>query len=367
MEVDGRLAGITGVVEWCQPCADAANKVIAVKFCTVCKDWLCSACTDFHRRFKASKHHTLYDKDALPVTVQDMEQENKTKYCKTHPNELIKYFCPTHKTLHCGDCAASSTCRMDKISNVCKDIRNDEEFKKLKTNIGTLMREASVLESSANEKVTTAVEKGARDVAEVEKFEQLIIEKIKSHSRSIKDDINIATSESKSQLKGVIDRCNEIRSVGEQLSNGLDESIENNSEVFISFVQAKPVLQSTFDELAAAKDQSKQKSYRFKKSVELESALAKVKSFGSYEAEEATIPARSADTNTLTAERQSDTSRFRLQYTSGSRCMMHSSIMFYRLRTFLIFETEARTIRTFVKVCYRNGTSLRSNYVAYKY
>jgi len=212
---------------------------------------------------------------------------------------------------------------MDKISNVCKDIRNDEEFKKLKTNIGTLMIEASALESSANEIVTSAVQKGARDVADVERFEQIIIEKIKSHSRSIKDDINIAISESKCQLEGVIDRCNEIRSVGEQLSNGLDESIKNNSEVFISFVQAKPVLQSTFDELATAKDLSKHKSYIFKKSVELENALQKVKSFGSYEAEEATLPARSTDTNTLTADIQHDgTSRF-LYNILAIQCFMY--------------------------------------------
>jgi len=311
MEVDGRLAVSTGVMEWCQPCADTGNNVMGVKFCSVCKEWLCSACTDFHRRLNALKHHTLYDKDALPVAVQDIEQENKTKYCKTHPNELIKYFCPTHTTLHCGDCAASSTCKMDKISNVCKDIRTAEEFKELQSNIGHLIEEASVLESSANEMITSSVEKGARDVDEVERFEQLIIEKIKSHSRSIKGDINIATSELKCQLEGVIDRCNEIKSVGEQLSNGLDESIENNSEVFISFVQAKPVLQSTFDELTAAKDQSKQTTFRFKKSVELENALAKVKSFGSYEAAEATLPARSTDTNIITPDIQPDaTSRF---------------------------------------------------------
>jgi len=329
MEVDGRLADSSSVVELCQPCADAGNNVMGVKFCSVCKEWLCSTCTDFHRRLKALKHHTLYDKDALPVAVQDIEQENKTKNCKTHPNELIKYVCPAHKTLQCGDCAASSTCSMDKISNVCKDIRNDEEFKKLKTNIGTLMSEASVLESSANEMKTSAVEKGARDVAEVERFEQIIIEKIKSHSRSIKDDINIAISESKYQIECVIDRCNEIRLVGEQLSNEFDESIEHNSEVFISFVQVKPVLQSTFDELAAAKDQSKQKSYRFKKSVELENALAKVKYFGSYEAEEATLPPRSTDTNTHTAERQSDTSRFlyNILAIQGFRYIMYSLTM----------------------------------------
>ena len=311
MEVDGRLADSSSVVELCQPCADAGNNVMGVKFCSVCKEWLCSTCTDFHRRLKALKHHTLYDKDALPVAVQDIEQENKTKYCKTHPNELIKYFCPTHKTLHCGDCAASSTCRMDKISNVCKDIRNDKEFKELQSSLGTLMREVSAIESSANEIITSVVEKGARDVAEIEGFEELIIDKIKSHSRSIKDDINIATSESKYQLKGVIDRCKKIRSVGEQLINGIDESNENKSEVFILFVEAKPVLQSTFDELAAAKTLSKQKSYIFKKSVEFENALQKVTFFGSYEAEEATLPARSTDTNTLTDDIQpDDTSRF---------------------------------------------------------
>jgi len=304
MEVDGRHADSTGVVEWCQPCADAGNNVTAVKFCSVCQDWLCSACTDFHRRFKASKHHTLYDKDALPVSFQDIEQENKSKYCKTHPNELLRYFCPTHKTLHCGDCAASSSCKMDKISNVCKYIRNDEGFTELQSNIKSLMREASVLESSANEMKTSVVEKGARDVAEVERFEQLIIEKIRSHSRSLKDDINIATSESQFQLEGVIGRCNEIMSVGEHLSNELVETIENNSEVFVSYVEAKPVLQSTFNDLAAAKEQSKQKHYIFKKSVELEKTLEKVKSFGTYEVEEASPPTQSTDTNILTFDIQ---------------------------------------------------------------
>jgi len=299
MEVDGRLADSTGVVEWCQQCTDAGNNVTAVKFCSVCQDWLCSACTDFHRRFKASKHHTLFDKNALPVSFQDIEQENKTKYCKTHPNELLRYFCPTHKTLHCGDCAASSSCKMDKISNVCKDIINDEGFKELQSNIKLLMRETSALESSVNEMKTSVQEKGARDVAEVERFEQLIIAKLKSHSRSLKDDINIATSESQFQLEGVIGRCNEIRSVGEQLSKELDETIENNSEVFISYVEAKPVLQTTFDDLAAAKEQSKQKHNIFKKSVELEKTLEKVKSFGSYDVEEAGPPTQSTDTNTI--------------------------------------------------------------------
>jgi len=310
MEVGGKIADTTRDAELCQPCGDAGHYVIAVKFCSVCKEWLCRSCTDYHRRLRALKSHTLFDKDELPVTNQNHGQENTTKYCETHPKELLEYFCPEHKTLYCYQCATSSTCKLDKIARVCKDIRSDEEFRKLQTNIEGLVQEASLLGISTSKMKTEVGEKGARDVDEVELFEQLMIKKLKTQSRNIKDDINIATSESQYQLQGVVDTCNVIRSVGEQLSKEFHESIDNEADVFISFVQSRPLLQSAIAELATAKDQAKPKHYSFKKSLELENALKKTTSFGSYEAEEDNPPAQSTDMTCLNAKiKQDDTSR----------------------------------------------------------
>jgi len=284
MEVCGKRADNAGA-PFCQPCTDAGDSVAALKLCAVCKEWLCVTCIEYHRRFKATKTHTLLNKDSVSDTTAEQDQSNTTHYCYAHLTELIKYFCPTHDTVHCGDCAASKSGKLDKLSSISNNIRNKKEFKELQSNIVELIQGADALESKVNTIVESAVEEGANHLDQVARHEQGLIEKIKAHSASLKDDVNIATSETTYQLSSVIDMCTDIRSTGEQLSNGLDKSNANDSEVFIAFVKAKPVLQTKSDELIAAGRQSKVKHYRFKKCLDIETMLQTSKSFGTYEAE----------------------------------------------------------------------------------
>ena len=58
MDVDGKHAENTAALS-CQPCTDTEERVAAVKFCSVCKEWLCISSTKFHRRLKAAKAHAL--------------------------------------------------------------------------------------------------------------------------------------------------------------------------------------------------------------------------------------------------------------------------------------------------------------------
>jgi len=286
MEVDGRCADKTGA-QFCQPCADAdaGDSVAAVKFCSVCKDWLCVTCIEYHRRFKSTRTHTLLDTNLVADSTQGESTENAHYYCDAHPTELIKYFCPKNDTVHCGDCAASSTRQMDKICSISNQIRNKDNFKELQSDIVQLIKGADALESKVNTMIESVVEKGASHLDQVARHEQTLIEKIKAHSAGLKDDINIATSEAKHQLGSVIDLCTDIKSTGDQLGDSLKESDRNDSEVFIAFVKAKPVLKSKSDELISARRQANVKQCVFKKCVELETMLQTTKSFGTYEGE----------------------------------------------------------------------------------
>jgi len=174
---------------------------------------------------------------------------------------------------------------MNKLCSISREIRNNAEFKELQSNIVQLMKSADALESKVNTIKESAVKQGSRHLDLVERLEQGLIEKIKAHSASLKDDINIATSEAKYQLDSVIDTCTDIKSSGEQLSNDLKDSNGNDSEVFIAFVKAKPVLKSKTDELNAAGKRANPKQYIFKKCVDLDTMLQTTKSFGTYEAE----------------------------------------------------------------------------------
>ena len=282
MEVEGRRPGKNGV-PFCQPCADTGNSVTADKFCSVCKDWLCVTCIEYHRRFKSTRIHNLLDQDLVSNSTQEKKKENTIYYCEAHPTELIKYYCPTHDTLHCGDCAASLSCKMDKLSSITNQIGNKDMLKELQTYIGQLIKSTDALESKVCTLIESAVETGVSHLDQVTRHEQGLIEKIKAHSASLKDDINIATSEAEYQLGSVIDVCTDIKSVGKQLGDDLNECIGNDSEVFIACVKAKAVLESKSDELIVAGNQTNVKQYIFKKCVDIETILQTTKSFGTYE------------------------------------------------------------------------------------
>jgi len=76
MEVGGKLPDKAGA-PFCKPCADDRKSVTAVKFCAVCKEWLCVSCTDYHRRLKATRTHTFLDKDLVAAVTQEENQENR--------------------------------------------------------------------------------------------------------------------------------------------------------------------------------------------------------------------------------------------------------------------------------------------------
>ena len=50
----------------CDPCNYEGSKIVAVKFCSDCKEWLCSKCTDSHRKFKASRNHKVLSVAQVP-------------------------------------------------------------------------------------------------------------------------------------------------------------------------------------------------------------------------------------------------------------------------------------------------------------
>jgi len=268
----------------CQSCSEGGDTVTAVKYCSVCKEWMCVNCTNCHRRFKATKTHTLLDKDSVSKTTTELEQDNITYYCAIHPTEHIRNYCPKHGLSHCGDCASSKSCKMVKLSSISSNIRQNEEFIAFQSNIVQLVKDANALESKVNTMIESTEEQETCHLNQVSTHEQGLIEKIIAHSASLNDDINIAKNETQSQLASVISTCTDIKLAGEQLGCTLDGSV-NDEEVFIAFVKAKPVFQSKSDELVEAGRQAHLKQYIFKKCVDLETMLQTVKPLGTYDEE----------------------------------------------------------------------------------
>jgi len=57
---------------YCQPCGN----VLATAYCTDCSDYLCSTCTEHHRKLALTKQHTLLAGSAMPLIFPGRPVEN---------------------------------------------------------------------------------------------------------------------------------------------------------------------------------------------------------------------------------------------------------------------------------------------------
>jgi len=101
---------------------------------------MCTVCSNVHRRSKATRNHTLLANDEMPTESPPESTENLSEYCEDHPRELIKYFCPTHKSLHCGDCIVQSKhrCEMEMISTVSGNFKESSDYRDIEMKICAL-------------------------------------------------------------------------------------------------------------------------------------------------------------------------------------------------------------------------------------
>ncbi|XP_052815627.1 transcription intermediary factor 1-alpha-like [Mya arenaria] len=112
MEVPGKKRdpdldkGSTDATVYCQPCGEGGKRAVAQGFCQTCEEYMCAPCVEYHKRLKMSRNHILLSKDKMPSFYPSTKKSAiaDTDYCNNHPKEMIKFYCPTHGNLGCGDC-----------------------------------------------------------------------------------------------------------------------------------------------------------------------------------------------------------------------------------------------------------------------
>ena len=77
--------------------------VKATAYCLHCKICLCPACVGHHKILPLSAAHKLLEGEKFPSFYQSGHAEN-IKQCPDHPEEEIKFYCPSHDALCCRDC-----------------------------------------------------------------------------------------------------------------------------------------------------------------------------------------------------------------------------------------------------------------------
>ena len=84
----------------CDNCTDENSAAIRCEECAV---FLCSYCSEFHKKSRSTKHHILTTLQELKYAASPTSVAEKIR-CKKHKEELIKLYCKTCQSTICRDC-----------------------------------------------------------------------------------------------------------------------------------------------------------------------------------------------------------------------------------------------------------------------
>ena len=84
----------------CDNCTDENSAAIRCEECAV---FLCSYCSEFHKKSRSTKHHILTTLQELKSAASPTSVAEKIR-CKKHKEELIKLYCKTCQSTICRDC-----------------------------------------------------------------------------------------------------------------------------------------------------------------------------------------------------------------------------------------------------------------------
>ena len=287
LEVPGKVPLIPDTdAPYCQLCIEGGECVLAEAYCTIDKEFLCSGCSNAHRRSKTTRNHPLLDKENMPSKVGVEEvHENISEYCEKHSRELIKYFCPEHQSLLCGDCIAfdAHTCKVKAIGNVSKSFIDSSVYKDIKSHINKLADNACKTTAALEKKGIDIDNSERKDKDEVGDFQSHVIACLNEKFQKLTSQITATSQEFKVKLIHLQERSKATEAEATRLKADMEENESNNVLLFISAHRAQQRANLIPDKLHRIEEEiGKIPTYEFTPSSKFNEALNGSNSIGIY-------------------------------------------------------------------------------------
>jgi len=239
MDVPGRRPH--EVAEHCDLCAEGDENIPADTYCTVCNEFMCTPCATVHQRSRLGRNHKLVDKESMPRKRSEKGQEYVNEYCEDHPQELVKYYCPTHGDLLCGDCIVknSHTCKMQVIAEVSEGYRNSTEFKQHEVQLKKLTDKISKTKHHVASKEVSVEDSKNQSVKQVRKFQAELINAINKVADKITTDIESKAQTTHALLSNLKTTSKTGKLEVDSMTNVIENCKENDVFLFIATHRTK--------------------------------------------------------------------------------------------------------------------------------
>ncbi|XP_052818113.1 E3 ubiquitin-protein ligase TRIM71-like [Mya arenaria] len=273
MEVSGKKRdpdfdrGSTDTTVYCQPCKEEGKRAIAQEFCQTCEEYMCDPCIKAHKKFKMSRNHIMLSKYTMPSFYPSTKQSDigDTEYCKNHPKEIIKFYCPTHGDLGCADCVVLNhrSCKVDYIADVAEDFVIGNDFKELEPSIKRAEDLLSGSISNVNELLDKVEKQSEYEIARLRKFREEINTFLDRREKELLDNIRKMKTDDKSVLTAVKTDCESSKSGLEAIRTDLSSGDISMSQRYVAARRAQRTIRDILEKKEQMTGLIKARKYQF--------------------------------------------------------------------------------------------------------
>ncbi|XP_052815709.1 uncharacterized protein LOC128242556 [Mya arenaria] len=315
MEVPGRKRdpdldkGSTDATVYCQPCGEGGKRAVAQGFCQTCEEYMCAPCVEYHKRLKVTRNHVLLSKDKMPSYYPSTKQSAiaDTEYCKKHPKEMIKFYCPTHGDLGCGDCVVLDhrNCKVDYIADVAKEFVIGNQFKELEPSIKQTEDIFSGYISNVKELFGEIENQTKDEMDRLKKFRAEINTYLDRREKELLDNLHHVKNEDENLLKTLKNDCELTKAGLEAMRMELTSGEVSVNQRYVTARRAQKELRVIRDELWKTAGRMKARKFRFTKDADSERLLGSKTGLGTLDVvENLNIPV--PDLSTVTWKKEVD-------------------------------------------------------------
>ncbi|XP_053386321.1 uncharacterized protein LOC128550725 [Mercenaria mercenaria] len=270
---------------FCQPCSSDEDWAFAVGYCQNCSEYFCQTCLKLHCKQSISKHHVILEGENMPgEKVSSHPLGTCSEFCSRHTNEILKFYCPSHDDVGCGDCIVleHNTCRVERIQDISSNYYNGPEHGDLQRKVEQLCEDIKNVAKEMKESNENKNESYSKALEDISAFRKEINDHFDRAEAEIIADLNNRREEDEQLLSKLtkMKQCLE-RDIME-MQKKLQLQSNKANDVFVAAKKIKKQIARTDSSVKQMLQncQIHVDQYRFKPSSHIKNIISSATSLG---------------------------------------------------------------------------------------
>ena len=219
----------------CDPCLCDGRTVTAECYCTECSEFMCDNCARTHRNSRISRNHKLLDRDAMPKKKLTTVKE---KFCASHANKHIEYFCGKHEQLCCSVCVTlgHNQCGVLYIDDIAGEFSKSQEYQDLLHQIKFLETKLTETKKQSDQNCDDVNQCFSTLISDIQQFRTKINSRLDELEKQVREEAQKIKKTDLKSMESISTQSESLQKLLREISSTLEklEKYKQNQQLFIS-------------------------------------------------------------------------------------------------------------------------------------